>query len=120
MKNVLELLEAFIVIPLYSGVGRVGSSYASYSGGLGFKSRPGDRLFGLKSFVIFLSLSKCWDISHIMTRPIPITALSNHYSPLSYHPMLYTEQRSWLRHYATSRKVAGSIPDEVIWISKNT
>jgi hypothetical protein len=23
-------------------------------------------------------------------------------------------QRSWLRHYATSRKVAGSIPDEVI------
>jgi hypothetical protein len=25
-----------------------------------------------------------------------------------------TRQRSWLRHYATSRKVAGSIPDEVI------
>jgi hypothetical protein len=25
-------------------------------------------------------------------------------------------QRSWLRHYATSRKVAGSIPDEVIAI----
>jgi hypothetical protein len=23
-------------------------------------------------------------------------------------------ERSWLRHYATSRKVAGSIPDEVI------
>jgi hypothetical protein len=23
-------------------------------------------------------------------------------------------QRSWLRHYATSRKLAGSIPDEVI------
>jgi hypothetical protein len=26
-----------------------------------------------------------------------------------------TRYRSWLRHYATSRKVAGSIPDEVIW-----
>jgi hypothetical protein len=25
-----------------------------------------------------------------------------------------TRQRSWLRHYATSRNVAGSIPDEVI------
>jgi hypothetical protein len=25
-----------------------------------------------------------------------------------------TRYRSWLRHYATSRKVAGSIPDEVI------
>jgi hypothetical protein len=25
-----------------------------------------------------------------------------------------TPQRSWLRHYATSRKVAGLIPDEVI------
>jgi hypothetical protein len=25
----------------------------------------------------------------------------------------YTRQRSWLRHYATSRKVAGSNPDEV-------
>jgi hypothetical protein len=25
-----------------------------------------------------------------------------------------TRWRSWLRHYATSRKVAGSIPDEVI------
>jgi hypothetical protein len=25
-----------------------------------------------------------------------------------------TRQRSWLRHYATSRKVAGLIPDEVI------
>jgi hypothetical protein len=25
-----------------------------------------------------------------------------------------TRSRSWLRHYATSRKVAGSIPDEVI------
>jgi hypothetical protein len=24
-----------------------------------------------------------------------------------------TLQRSWLRHYATSRKVAGSSPDEV-------
>jgi hypothetical protein len=27
-----------------------------------------------------------------------------------------TRQRSWLRRYATSRKVAGSIPDEVIKI----
>ena len=27
-----------------------------------------------------------------------------------------TPQRSWLRHYATSRKVAGSIPDGVIGI----
>jgi hypothetical protein len=26
-----------------------------------------------------------------------------------------TCQSSWLRHYATSRKVAGSIPDEDIW-----
>jgi hypothetical protein len=25
-----------------------------------------------------------------------------------------TKMRTWLRHYATSRKVAGSIPDEVI------
>jgi hypothetical protein len=25
--------------------------------------------------------------------------------------------RSWLRHYATSRKVAGSVPDEVIGFS---
>jgi hypothetical protein len=25
-----------------------------------------------------------------------------------------TRQRSWLRHYATRRKVAGSIPNEVI------
>jgi hypothetical protein len=25
-----------------------------------------------------------------------------------------TRLRSWLRHYATSRKVAGSIPDEVV------
>jgi hypothetical protein len=25
-----------------------------------------------------------------------------------------TRQRSWLRHYSTSRKVAGSSPDEVI------
>jgi hypothetical protein len=25
-----------------------------------------------------------------------------------------TRQRSWLRHYATSRKVAGSSPDEVV------
>jgi hypothetical protein len=25
-----------------------------------------------------------------------------------------TQWRRWLRHYATSRKVAGSIPDEVI------
>jgi hypothetical protein len=25
-----------------------------------------------------------------------------------------TRWRSWLRHYATSRKVAGSIPDDVI------
>jgi hypothetical protein len=25
-----------------------------------------------------------------------------------------TRYRSWLRHYATSRKVAGSIPDEII------
>jgi hypothetical protein len=28
--------------------------------------------------------------------------------------MTITVTRSWLRHYATSRKVAGSIPDEVI------
>jgi hypothetical protein len=28
-----------------------------------------------------------------------------------------TRLRSWLRHYATSRKVAGSIPDEVIGFS---
>jgi hypothetical protein len=27
--------------------------------------------------------------------------------------LVYT-RRGWLRHYATSRKVAGSIPDEVI------
>jgi hypothetical protein len=27
-----------------------------------------------------------------------------------------TPERTWLRHYATSRKVAGSIPDEVIEI----
>jgi len=27
-----------------------------------------------------------------------------------------TRWRSWLRHYATSRKVAGSIPDDVIGI----
>jgi hypothetical protein len=27
-----------------------------------------------------------------------------------------TEWRSWLRHCATSQKVAASIPDEVIWI----
>jgi hypothetical protein len=25
-----------------------------------------------------------------------------------------TRQRSWLRHYATSQKVAGSIPDKII------
>jgi hypothetical protein len=25
-----------------------------------------------------------------------------------------TQQRSWLRHYATSQKVMGSIPDEVM------
>jgi hypothetical protein len=25
-----------------------------------------------------------------------------------------TDEMNWLRHYATSRKVAGSIPDEVI------
>jgi hypothetical protein len=29
-------------------------------------------------------------------------------------PLGSTRQHSWLRHYATSRKVAGSIPDEVI------
>jgi hypothetical protein len=29
-------------------------------------------------------------------------------------------QRSWLRHYATSRKVAGSIPDEVIGVFQLT
>jgi hypothetical protein len=40
---------------------------------------------------------------------------------LEIHPLIYTyatyrgtEYRSWLRHYATSRKVAGSNPDEVI------
>jgi len=27
-----------------------------------------------------------------------------------------TQWRSWMRHYATSRKVAGSIPDGVIGI----
>jgi hypothetical protein len=26
-----------------------------------------------------------------------------------------TRYRSWLRHYATNRKVMGSLPDEVIW-----
>jgi hypothetical protein len=29
-----------------------------------------------------------------------------------------TQQRSWLRHYATSRMVAGSIPNEVSGLSK--
>jgi len=28
----------------------------------------------------------------------------------------YTQWRSWLRHWATSRKVAGSIPDGAIEI----
>jgi hypothetical protein len=31
-----------------------------------------------------------------------------------YNKMSGTRWRSWLRHYATSRKVAGSNPDEVI------
>jgi hypothetical protein len=36
------------------------------------------------------------------------------FSSSSYHFHGDTLQRSWLRHYAKSRKVAGSIPDEVI------
>jgi hypothetical protein len=31
-----------------------------------------------------------------------------------------TCQSTWLRHYATSRKVAGSIPDEIIGIFQFT
>jgi hypothetical protein len=41
--------------------------------------------------------------------------------PLLYLPTInfmlthtHPDTRGWLRHYATSRKVAGSIPDEVI------
>ena len=30
--------------------------------------------------------------------------------------LIFTRQRGWLRHCATSRKVAGSIPDGVIGI----
>jgi hypothetical protein len=54
-------------IPLYvsensTGVtgrrGRVVSTPASYSGGPGFKSRPGDRLYWLRFFVVFLSPSR--------------------------------------------------------------
>jgi len=32
----------------------------------------------------------------------------------SYRPTRDTRERSWLRHCATSRKVVGSMPDDVI------
>jgi hypothetical protein len=41
------------------------------------------------------------------------------YTEIGQHNLIFarsmgTRSRSWFRHYATSRKVAGSIPDEVI------
>jgi hypothetical protein len=89
-KNALEVLEVFSDISVHDEGGRVGSSHASYSGGLGFKSQPGDRLSWLRSFVIFLRLSKYKDIPQIRSKPLPIMAHSIKFSPTSYNPMLYS------------------------------
>jgi hypothetical protein len=43
--------------------------------------------------------------------------LINFISFIFYYPLRCTRQRSWLRHYATSRKVVGSNPDEVDFFS---
>jgi hypothetical protein len=56
---------------------------------------------------LYLSLIHSCEIEH--------NGLRNIYSP--YLLLRGTRSRTWLRHYALSRKVAGSIPDEVIEFS---
>jgi hypothetical protein len=46
--------------------------------------------------------------------PMHLEGMMASYAHGQFYPFHPTRWRSWLRHYATSRKVAGSIPDEVI------
>jgi hypothetical protein len=41
----------------------------------------------------------------------------SHIADLLHCDLKHTRKRSWLRHYATSQKVAGSSPDEVDFIN---
>jgi hypothetical protein len=56
---------------------------------------------------------------HVYYSPPLVTALSqmspiHNLPPYFLRSVLILSGCSWLRHYATSRKVSGSIPDEVI------
>jgi hypothetical protein len=64
--------------------GRMINTSASYAGGLGFKSRSGDRLSWLK-FLWFFSVSqgKCWDITLNRPRPFPSISFLIHRITLS-------------------------------------
>ena len=67
----------------------------------------------------FQHLYKCVNKKCSLAVPAPSVFVTHINMPLS--PMITVKQwvtrwRSWLRHCATSRKVAGSIPDGVIGI----
>jgi hypothetical protein len=61
--------------------GRMVNTPASYSRGLGFKSRPEDRLSWLRVFVVFPSPSKriIWQYLKISPRPLSYKSFPNHY-----------------------------------------
>jgi len=81
-------------------------------------------ILALKPFVRFnwiwfrksLARQRCWP-SVNLGKIGPDTLFKGVIQFLTYFPCLWgTRWRIWLRYCATSRKVAGSIPDGVIWI----
>jgi hypothetical protein len=69
-----------------------------------------------KHYRFKLRISRCWHVTPCSLVHCYQLLEGNccFYLLLWVNILLGTRQRSWLRHCATSRKVAGSIPDEVI------
>jgi hypothetical protein len=110
-------IRMFIYVVTKGSSDRVGfcNSYALdlYSGSVRFKSEPEHRKSWLIFLVVFLSYSmKNFGIVPPLIRSRPLPSKS------------FLKERSWFRHYATNRKVAGSIPDEVtgffIWTNPSS
>jgi hypothetical protein len=68
------------------------NTHVSYSEGPEYKSRPGDRLFRLRFFVVFLSPSYTMSGYYLKIRPrtLPSESFPLHHSLIIYHSALYT------------------------------
>jgi hypothetical protein len=88
----------------------------SYFGDTGLEPQPWDLLSSVK----YSGFTQCLHptvgtVPRIKTRPLLATSFPINYSPIIFRRyIVWATDSGGMRYYATSREVAGAIPDEVI------